>query len=125
MHVVIPQEAKNKELGWKLLEYTCFDYTDTYVQISLDHEFVLPGYKKFYEVDFPFWGSAMSFYGENLRQRAFELFEDAPVNFIPPEYAECEAIFIAELHKMRSGETTPEQMLDKCADEFEALIAVR
>ena len=125
MYWVIPTQAKNKDLGWKFIEYTTFDYTDAYVQMSMDYEFVLPAYEKFYEIDFPFWGEAMSFYGENLRQRAHELSQGAPVNYLPPEYDESVEALVAELQLMFTGERTPKQMLDNAAQEFEKLLQAR
>jgi ABC-type glycerol-3-phosphate transport system substrate-binding protein len=125
MYWVIPKAGKNRELGWKFIDYTTFDYADAYVQMSMDLEFVLPAYKKFYEIDFPFWGEAMSFYGENLRERANELSQGAPVNYLPPEYNESEAALVAELQRMFAGEQTPKQALDNAAKEFETLLMAR
>ena len=125
MYWVIPKAAKNKELGWKFIEYTTFDYTDSYVQMSMDYEFVLPAYKKFMEIDFPFWGEAMSFYGENLRKRAYELSQGAPVNYLPPEYDASEEVLVAEFPGLLAGELTPQQFLDKLAEEFDKLLQAR
>jgi multiple sugar transport system substrate-binding protein len=125
MYWVIPKEAKNKDLGWKFIDYTTFDYTDAYVQMSMDFEFVLPAYAKFYEIDFPFWGEAMSFYGENLRTRAYELAQGAPVNYLPPEYDESADALVAEFQKLLAGEQDAKQMLDNAAQEFEKLLQAR
>jgi len=124
MFWVIPAKAAKKDLGWKFIEYTTFDYKDPYMQESMDREFVLPAYTKFTEIDY-FWGEALLFFGENLRQLAAKLAEGAPVNYMPPEYTECEQILTAEVVKMYSGEMTPKQVLDKAAQEFEKLLKAR
>ncbi|MCD6520051.1 MAG: extracellular solute-binding protein [Anaerolineae bacterium] len=124
MFWIIPKRAKNKELGWKFIEYTTFDYKDPYMQESMDREFVLPAYKKFYEIDY-FWGDALLFFGENLRKKAQELAKGAPVNRMPPEFSETERILSAEIVRMYEGELTPKQMLDEVAKKVEELLKAR
>jgi len=124
MFWVIPTKSANPELAWKFIEYTSLDYQDAYMQESMDREFVLPAYVKFMEGDY-FWKDAEEFYGSNLRQRAHELAQGAPVNYMPPEYNECETIMLNELLKMVNDEVTPEQALDNAALGFEELLKAR
>lgn len=124
MFWVIPTKAKNKDLGWKFIEYTTFDYEDEFMQESMDREFILPAYVKFLEIDY-FWKDAMDFFGVNLRREAHELALGAPVNYMPPEYNECVTILTAEMVKMFEGEQTAKQMLDNSAKGFEDLLKAR
>jgi multiple sugar transport system substrate-binding protein/lactose/L-arabinose transport system substrate-binding protein len=124
MFWVIPQKATNAELGWQFVEYTTFDYEDEFMQESMDREFVLPAYTKFMESDY-FWSEAEAYFGSNLRQRAHELAQGAPVNYLPPEYAECEGILINEMLKVVLGEQAPQQALDNAATQFDELLKAR
>ena len=124
MFWVIPKRAENKELGWKLIEYTNFDYQDMIMQESLDRELVLPAYTKFLEVDY-FWSEFLLYFGFNLRIPAYEYAQGAPVNYLPPEYQESARILVNEIARMREGDVTPKQLLDKCAEEYKKLLAVR
>jgi lactose/L-arabinose transport system substrate-binding protein len=124
MFWVIPTRAANPELGWKLIEYTTFEYQDTIMQESLDRELVLPAYTKFLDVDY-FWTEMLLYFGENLRRPAHEFSQGAPVNYLPPEYNEAQTAFVAEITRMRTGETTPKQTLDNAADEFNKLLQAR
>lgn len=124
MYWVIPAKSAQPELGWKFVEYTTFAYEDAYMQESMDREFVLPAYVKFMEGDF-FWEDAMDFYGSDLRQRAHDLAQGAPVNYMPPEYTECETILLAELLKMVNDGQSPQQTLDNAALQFEDLLKAR
>ena len=124
MFWVIPATTANPELAWKFIEYTSLDYQDTFMQESMDREFVLPAYTKFMEGDF-FWEEAEAFYGSNLRQRAHELAQGAPVNYLPPEYSECETIMLNELLKLVNDEVTPQEALDNAALGFEELLKAR
>jgi ABC-type glycerol-3-phosphate transport system substrate-binding protein len=124
MFWVIPAKSANPELAWQFIEYTSLDYEDAYMQESMDREFVLPAYTKFMEGDY-FWKDAEDFYGSNLRQRAHELAQGAPVNYLPPEYSECETIMLNELLKMVNGEVSPAQALDNAALGFEELLKAR
>ena len=124
MFWIIPKKAENKELGWKLIEYTTFDYQDAIMQESLDRELVLPAYTKFLEVDY-FWSEFLLYFGENLRIPAYEASLGAPTNYLPPEYAESSRIFVNEIARMKEGVVTPKQLLDKCAEEFNKLLAAR
>ena len=124
MFWVIPAKSAKPELAWKFIEYTSLDYEDTFMQESMDREFVLPAYTKFMEGDY-FWKDAEDFYGTNLRQRAHDLAQGAPVNYLPPEYTECETIMLNELLKMVNGEVTPQQALDNAALGFEDLLKAR
>jgi ABC-type glycerol-3-phosphate transport system substrate-binding protein len=124
MFWVIPAKTADPELAWKFIEYTSLDPEDTYMQESMDREFVLPAYTKFMEGDY-FWEEAETFYGSNLRQRAHDLAQGAPVNYMPPEYSECETIMLNELLKMVNDEVTPQQALDNAALGFEELLKAR
>lgn len=124
MFWTIPAKSANPELAWKFIEYTTFAYEDSYMQESMDREFVLPAYTKFMEGDY-FWEEAMQFFGSNLRQRAHELAQGAPVNYLPPEYSECETILLAEVLKMVNEGQTPQQTLDNAAQRFEELLKAR
>lgn len=124
MFWVIPAKSAQPELAWKFIEYTSLDYEDAYMQESMDREFVLPGYTKFMEGDY-FWEDAEAFYGSNLRLRAYELGQGAPVNYMPPEYSECETIMLNELLKMVNDEVTPQEALDNAALGFEDLLKAR
>lgn len=124
MYWVIPRRAANPELGWKLIEYTTFDYQDMIMQESLDRELVLPAYTRFMEVDY-FWGEMLLYFGENLRQKANLLAQGAPVNYLPPEYNEAVTAFVVEITKMREGAVTPKQALASAAAEFNKLLQVR
>ncbi len=124
MFWVIPAKSANPELAWKFIEYTSLDYEDAFMQESMDREFVLPGYTKFMEGDY-FWEDAEAFYGSNLRQRANELAQGAPVNYMPPEYNECETIMLNELLKLVHDEVTPQEALDNAALGFEDLLKAR
>jgi ABC-type glycerol-3-phosphate transport system substrate-binding protein len=124
MYWVIPAKANDPELGWKFVEYTTFDYQDAFMQESMDREFVLPAYTKFMEEDY-FWSEAQDYFGANLRQLAHELAQGAPVNYLPPEYSECETIMLNELLKMIKDEQTPQQALDNAAQQFTDLLKAR
>jgi ABC-type glycerol-3-phosphate transport system substrate-binding protein len=124
MFWVIPQKAQNPDLGWKLIEYTTFDYQDTTMQESLDRELVLPAYTKFLDVDY-FWSEFLLYFGENLRKPAYEYAQGAPVNYMAPEYNECVTAFVAETSKMLAGDLTPKQTLDNAFDEFTKLLQAR
>jgi multiple sugar transport system substrate-binding protein/lactose/L-arabinose transport system substrate-binding protein len=124
MFWVIPQRAQNPDMGWKLIEYTSFDYQDTTMQESLDRELVLPAYTKFLDVDY-FWSEFLLYFGENLRRPAHEYAQGAPVNYMAPEYNECVTAFVAEITKMRDGDLTPKQTLDNAFDEFNKLLQAR
>jgi ABC-type glycerol-3-phosphate transport system substrate-binding protein len=124
MYWVVPAKANNPEMGWKFIEYTTFDHQDAYMQESMDREFVLPAYTKFMEEDY-FWKEAQDYFGENLRQLAHELAQGAPVNYLPPEYSECETIMLDQLLKMVKGEITPQQGLDSAAEQFGELLKAR
>ena len=108
MFWVIPTKSENPELAWDFIEYTTFAYEDDFMQESMDREFVLPAYTKFMDVDY-FWKDAEEFYGANLRQKAHELAQGAPVNYLPPEYTESETIMLNEMLKMVNDEQTPQQ----------------
>ncbi len=124
MYWTIPVKSAQPELAWKFIEYTTFAYDDTYMQESMDREFVLPAYAKFMEGDY-FWEEAMEFYGEDLRQKANDLAQGAPVNYMPPEYTDCETALMAELIKLVAGEQTAQQTLDNAALQFEDLLKAR
>lgn len=124
MYWVIPVRANNVELGWKFVEYTTFDYQDPYMQESMDREFVLPAYTKFMEGDY-FWKEAQDYFGEDLRQLANDLAQGAPVNYLPPEYSECETILLNELLGMVQGRQTAQQALDNAAQQFTELLQAR
>jgi ABC-type glycerol-3-phosphate transport system substrate-binding protein len=124
MYWVVPAKANNVELGWKFVEYTTFDYEDAFMQESMDREFVLPAYTKFMEEDY-FWGEAKDYFGADLRQFAHDLAQGAPVNYLPPEYSECETFMLNELLKMIKAEQTPQQALDNAAQQFTELLKAR
>ncbi|MBC7237676.1 MAG: extracellular solute-binding protein [Chloroflexi bacterium] len=124
MFWVIPKQAKNKEMGWRFSEYTTFDYTDPFMQESMDREFVLPAYVKFMEIDY-FWGDALLFFGENLRKLAHELAQGAPVNYLPPEYSEAESALVAEMQALYDGERSAQATLDAAAEAFKKLLEAR
>ena len=124
MFWVIPTKSANPELAWKFIEYTSLAYDDPYMQESMDREFVLPAYTKFMEGDY-FWEDAEAFYGSDLRQRANDLAQGAPVNYMPPEYSECETILLNELLKLTNDEVTPQEALDNAALGFEELLKAR
>lgn len=124
MFWVIPKASKNKEMGWLLSEYTTFDYADPYMQESMDREFVLPAYAKFMDIDY-FWGDALLFFGEDLRQVAHDLSQGAPVNYMPPEYSEAETALVAEMASLFDGARTARQTLDAAAEAFEKLLEAR
>ena len=124
MYWIIPVKSAQPHLAWKFIEYTSYAYDDSYMQESMDREFVLPAYTKFMEGDY-FWEDAMDFYGEDLRQKAHDLTQGAPVNYMPPEYTESETVMMAELVKLVNGEQTPQQALDNAALKFEELLKAR
>jgi lactose/L-arabinose transport system substrate-binding protein len=124
MYWVIPAKTQNTELGWKFIEYTTFDAEDAYMQESMDREFVLPAYTKFMDNDY-FWKDAMDYFGANLRQVANELAQGAPVNYLPPEYSECETAMLNELLKLAKGEQAAQQALDNAAAQFQKLLDAR
>jgi len=125
MYWVIPAKAENPDLGWEFIKYSTFAVEDPAVQKSFDLEFVLPAYQKFYEVDFPFAQEAMDFYGENLRKRAYELSQGAPVNYMPPEFQESSDILAVELSRVLNGEQSVQEALDSAAEQFQALLDAR
>jgi len=88
-------------------------------------EFVLPAYTKFYEIDYPFAAASMEFYGANLRQQAYELSQGAPVNYMPPEFQESMGIMEALLFQVLEGDLTPQEALDKAAEQFQELLDAR
>ncbi len=124
MYWIIPAKSAQPELAWKFIEYTNYAYDDAYMQESMDREFVLPAYTKFMEGDY-FWQDAMTFFGTDLRQRANDLTQGAPVNYMPPEYTECEKALMAEMIKLVAGDQTAQQTLDNAALQFEDLLKAR
>jgi ABC-type glycerol-3-phosphate transport system substrate-binding protein len=124
MYWVVPAKAAHPDLGWKFVEYTTFDHEDAYMQESMDREFVLPAYTKFMEGDY-FWKEAMDYFGTDLRQLAYDLAQSAPVNYMPPEYSECETVMLNELLKLAKGEQAPQQALDNAAQQFSELLKAR